>query len=174
MYDLKQTPRAWYTKLRTALQGWGFVQAVSDASLFIKKSAHYVLFILVYVDDILVTGSDPKVLQSFIRDLDTLFAFKTLGSVNYFLGFEANRDSTGIYLTQSKYTIDLLKKAAMQHCKPCFTPVNLGVSLTNDGELFSDPSLYRTIIGSLQYLTYIRPDIAFMVNKLSQFLSSPK
>ncbi|XP_052208544.1 uncharacterized mitochondrial protein AtMg00810-like [Diospyros lotus] len=138
------------------------------------KSKQYVLFVLVYVDDILVTGSDSKVLKSFIRDLDTHFALKTLGSMNYFLEFEVHRDSTGIYLAQSKYIIDLLKKDAMQDCKPCSTPVNLGVFLTDDGELFFYPSLYRTIIGSLQYLTYTIPDIAFMVNKLSQFLSSPK
>jgi len=66
------------------------------------------------MDDSLVTGSDPKVLQSFIQDLDTHFALKTRGLMNYFLGFEAHRDSTSFYLTQSKYTIDLLKKAAMQ------------------------------------------------------------
>ena len=76
--------------------------------------------------------------------------------------------------TQSKYILDPLKKAAMQDCKPCVTPMNLGVSLTNEGNSFLDPSLYRTIIGSLQYLTNIRLDIAFVVNKLSQFLSSPK
>ena len=62
----------------------------------------------------------------------------------------------------------------MQDCEPCATPVNLGVSLTNEGEPFSNPSLYRTIVGSLQYLAYTRSDIAFVVNKLSQFLSSLK
>lgn len=135
-YSLKQAPWAWYTKLRIALQGWGFVRVFSDASLFIKKSTHYVLFILVYVDDILVTGSDPKVLQSFIWDLDIHFALKTLGSVNYFLGFEAHRDKIGIYLTQFKYIIDLLKKSAMQDCKSCFTLVNLGFPRQMKGSYF--------------------------------------
>jgi len=130
-----------------------------------------VLFILVYVGDILVTGSNSIALQAYIQDLDTHFALKTLGSVNYFLGFEAYRDSTSIYLIQSNYTLDLLKKAAMQDCNPYATPMNLGVSLTDECDLFSKPSLYRIIIGSLQYLTYTQPDIAFVVNKLSQFWS---
>ena len=174
LYGLKQAPRAWYTKLKSALQNWGFKRAVSNASLFIKRNSKYVLFVLVYVDDILITGSDSLALQGCIYDLDTYFVLKTLGSVNYFLGFEAYRNSTGIYLTQSKYTLDLLKKASMQDCKPCSTPMTSGISLTDEGEVFTDPSFYRTIVGSLQYLTYTRPDIAFIVNKLSQFLSSPR
>jgi len=161
-------------KLRTALQSWGFVCAVSDASLFIKKTVGCVLYVLIYVDDILLIGSDNDALKSCIKALDTHFALKTLGSMNYFLGFEAYRDSSGIYLTQTKYVIELLKKATMHDSKPCDTPMAAGVSLTDEGELFFNPSLYRTLIGSLQYFTYTRPDIAFTVNKLSQFLSSPK
>lgn len=125
------------------------------------------LFVLVYVDDILLTGSDSLALTSCIRNLDTQFALKTLGSVNYFLGFEAYRDTSSLYLTQSKYVIDLLKKAAMSDCKPCSTPIVAGLSLTDEGESFSNPALYRTLIGSLQYLTYTRSDIAFTVNKLN-------
>jgi len=97
-----------------ALQSWGFSRATSNASLFIKRTSDYVLFILVYVDDMLLTGSDSMALKSCIADLDTHFALKTLSLVNYFLGFEAFRDTSGLYLTQSKYGLDLLKKANMQ------------------------------------------------------------
>ena len=121
LYRLKQAPRAQYTKLRSALQSWGFSRSVSDASLFIKHSGTTMLFLLVYVDDILVMGSDPSALQTCIQDLDDHFALKALGSVNYFRGFEAYRDTEGMYLTQSKYTLDLLKKASMQDCSPCNT-----------------------------------------------------
>ena len=174
LYGLKQAPRAWYTKLQGALQSWGFSRTVTDVSLFIKRTSTFVIFILVYVNDILITGSDSAALQACIHDLDAHFALKTLGSVNYFLGFEAYRDKSGLYLTQPKYVLDLLKKAAMADYKPCENPVNLVVSLTNEGEPFVDSSLHRTIVGSLQYLIYTRPDIAFVVNKLSQFLSNPK
>jgi len=129
---------------------------------------------LVYVDDILITGSNSAALRDCIADLDRSFALKTLGSVNYFLGFEVYRDHTGLYLNQSKYVWYLLENASMQDCKPCSTPMAAGTSLTDDGDLFSQPMLYRTLIGSLQYLTYTRPDIAFTVNKLSQFMTAPK
>jgi len=132
------------------------------------------LFVLVYVDDILITGSDSTALRLCFKDLDRTFALKTLGSVNYFLGFEAFRNTAGIYLTQAKYSMDLLKKAEMYDSKPCATPATFGFSLTNEGEMFSNPSLYRTLIGSLQYLTYTLPDIASVVNRLSQFLAAPK
>jgi len=131
------------------LQSWGFVRAISNASLFIKRIANYVIFVLIYVDDILHSGSDSVALSCCIHDLDTHFALKTLGSVNYFLGLEAYRNGNGLYLTQSKYVVDLLKNAAMQDCKLCDTPMVAGVSLTNDGNPFSNPSLYRTLIGSL-------------------------
>ena len=84
------------------------MRVVSNASLFIKKDSKYVLFVLVYVDNILIIGFDTDALHACIKDLDTYFSLKTLGSVNYFLDFEAHRDVTGIYLTQSKYSLDLL------------------------------------------------------------------
>ena len=138
---LKQAPRAEYNKLRMALQSWGFSGATSDASLFIKRTSAYVLFILVYVDDILLIGSDNTTLKSCIADLDTHFALKTLGSINYFLGFEAYCDTSGLYLTQSKYSLDLLKKANIHDCKPSATPMVSSVSLSDEGDIFPNPSL---------------------------------
>jgi len=109
------------------LQNWDFIRSVSDASLFIKRTTKAVLFILGYVDDIFVTGSDLIAFKACIHDLDTYFVLSTLGSINYFLGFEAYRDASGMYITQSKSTLDLLKKAGMQDYKPCETPMNLGI-----------------------------------------------
>ena len=100
-----------------------FQRVVYDASLFIKWIDIAVLFLLVYVDDILVTGSNPIALKKCIQDLDDHFTLKTLGSISYFLGFEAHRTVDGLYLTQSKYVLDLLKKASMRDCKPCDTPL---------------------------------------------------
>ena len=144
LYGLKQAPKAWYLKLKATLQNWGFVRAISNVSLFIKKTADYVMFVLVYVDDILIIGSNSTTLKSCICDLDTHFALKTLGLVNYFIGFEAFRDNSYIYLTQTKYVGDLLEKAAMADFNPCETPMAAGNSLTDEGESFSNPSLYRT------------------------------
>jgi len=126
-----------------------------------------VLFVSIYVDGILIIGSDTSALKACIQDLNTHFALKTLGSVSYFLGFEAHHNTNVLYLTQTKYTIDLLKKTAMLDCKPCENPINTTDSLTDEGDSFSNPSLYHIVIGSLQYLTYTRPDIAFIVNRLN-------
>ena len=174
LYGLKQAPRAWFDKLKTALVHWGFKNSKSDSSLFIYKNQSHVLFLLVYVDDILITGSDPTLIHRIMADLNKKFALKTLGSISYFLGFEAYRDQNGIFLSQTKYTTDLLKKANMYQAKPCSTSMCTGKKLfKEDSALFDQPTIYRSIIGGLQYLTMTRPDISFSVNKLSQFLQNP-
>ncbi|KAL5791019.1 hypothetical protein ACOSQ2_005907 [Xanthoceras sorbifolium] len=121
-----------------------------------------------------MTGTDSKDIQSLIGRLNATFALKTLGSVSYFLGFEAYRTDSELFLTQTKYISDLLKKTNMIDCKSCDTPLSAGTKLTlAAGEPFSKPTLYRSVIGALQYLSHTRPDISFVVNKLSQFLVAP-
>jgi hypothetical protein len=99
---------------------------------------------------------------------------KDLGNLHYFLGIEAVRDEIGIYLSQRKYIEDLLEKNSMTASKPCPTPMVVGKPLSiHDGEPMHIPTMYRSVIGALQYLTNTRPDIAFAVNNLSQFLQCP-
>ena len=129
---------------------------------------------LVYVDDLLITGNNVPLVQTLIQDLQNRFALKDLGLVKDFLGFEALRTTTGLHLTQSKYTTDLLIKTKMHSAKPVPTPMSAALKLhAASGPAFSDPTLYRSTIGALQYLTYTRLDIAFAVNKLSQYLQQP-
>ena len=155
----------------TALLDWGFVNLVSDTSLFHCRVNDKLLLVLVYVDDILITGEDSKQISKLIADLDSQFSLKTLGSVSYFLGIEAYRNSTGLVLTQTKYLFDLLAKTKMLAAKACSSPMCSSKKLCNhDSKMFEQPTLYRSTIGALQYLTLTRPDIAFPVNKLSQFL----
>ncbi|KAK6141700.1 hypothetical protein DH2020_024563 [Rehmannia glutinosa] len=133
-----------------------------------------ILLALVYVDDILLTGNNSQHVLDIISHLRTQFSLKTLGSVTYFLGFETTRGPDGIHLSQTKYTIDLLKKTNMLEAHPCPTPMNQSNKLhLQDSEPFEHATLYRSVIGALQYLTLSRPDIAFSVNKLSQFLQFP-
>ncbi|KAL5854979.1 hypothetical protein ACOSQ4_004781 [Xanthoceras sorbifolium] len=127
-----------------------------------------------YIDDNLITGTHSKEIHQTIHLLNSKFALKTLGAVGYFLGFEAFRNAQGIYLTQTKYIVDLLTKTNLLNSKPCDTSICSSVKLSrNSGKPFTDPTLYRSTLGALQYLTYTRPDIAFPVNKLSQFLAAP-
>ena len=132
------------------------------------------LLLLVYVDDILITDDSQADVQQVIDALHTQFALKTLGSVHYFLGFEVLRTPLGLHLSQAKYVVDLLHKTNLAAAKSCSTPMCLSNNLSlSDSEPFSQPSVYRSTIGALQYLTLTRPDLALSVNKLSQFLQTP-
>ncbi|KAM6576564.1 hypothetical protein CsatB_028401 [Cannabis sativa] len=125
-------------------------------------------------DDIIVTRNNDTHLNNFVQKLDKCFTLKDLGELHFFLGIEAFRDETGIYLTQTKYIEDLLRKHNMTHLKPSPTPITTGKSLSvTDGKAMDNPTFYRSLIGDLQYLCHTRPDISYAVNSLSQFLKSP-
>ena len=171
LYNLKQAPRSWFETLRGALLTWGFHNYVSDNSLFYSNKHGRMLLLLVYVDDILITDDSQADVQHVIDALHTQFAPKTLGSVHYFLGFEVLRTPLGLHLSQAKYDADLLHKKNMAAVKSCSTPMCLSNNLSlSDSEPFSQPLVYRSTIGALQYRTLTRPDLAFCVNKRSQFL----
>lgn len=174
IYGLKQAPRAWYKALSDALISVGFVNSLADASLFVLCSGRLVIYILIYVDDIIVTGNCFPEIIKFIKHLSSRFSLKDLGDLSYFLGMEAHRTSTGLHLTQTKYITDLLAKTKMTEAKPVATPMCSTQVLTQKGGVsLSDPLTFRAIVGSLQYLCLTRPDIAFAVNRLSQFMHSP-
>ena len=108
-----------------------------------------VIYILIYIDDILITGSSASVINNIIHSLQTTFVVKDLGSLAYFLGVEALWCTNGIYLTQRKYIVDLLKRSKMENAKPCINPMASNCLLTStDGTPFEDISLYRSIVGS--------------------------
>ncbi|KAK9144280.1 hypothetical protein Sjap_004183 [Stephania japonica] len=174
LYGLRQAPRAWFDKLKSTLVSWGFRNSKADNSLFVFRSESTVLYILVYVDDIIVTGSQISSIQSFINKLHTSFALKDIGELNYFLGMETRRDKSGLYLTQTAYINQLLKQGGMLNAKPIDTPCSLSKPLYADGSpSFNDATLYRSLLGGLQYLVHTRPDISFIVNRLSQFQQTP-
>ena len=128
---------------------------------------------LLYVDDIIITGNNPYLLNSFTRKLHSEFATKDLGSLNYFLGLEASSTPDGLFISQLKYARDILTRAQLLDSKPVYTPMVVSQHLIVDGSPFSDPSLYRSLVGALQYLTITHPDIAHAVNSVNQFLHAP-
>lgn len=136
--------------------------------LFFHNPKNGKWFVLIYVDNLILTGNNPTSLKRFVQELDKLFALKDLASLHLFLGIEVTRDDTGFYLTQTKYIEELLKRADMENSKPCSTPAILNAAQTaQEEEPLKNPTSYRKIIGSLQYLTHTRPDIAFIINKPS-------
>ena len=108
IYGLKQAPRAWFIELFTYLVSYGFRNSISDSSLFIYHKQDIRLYVLVYVDDIIVTGSSDKVINAFITSISSRFLLKDLGPLTYFLGVEVTPTKLGLHLTQAKYVSDLL------------------------------------------------------------------
>ena len=152
----------------------GFVESLVDASLFTFHHSSIHLYVLIYVDDILVTGTHPSHMLTMIQQLQSEFPLKDLGPLSYFLGIHAVRDSHGLHLSQSKYILELLNRARMVGAKPSSTPTASGSKLSqHEGTPLPDGTEYRQIIGALQYCTLTRPDIAFSVNQLCQFMHSP-
>lgn len=171
LYGLKQSPRAWFTKLSSALLSWGFNSSRTDSSMFVHFGRHSTLIVLVYVDDIIVTGSSPVLIQQLIHKLHSLFALRDLGQLSYFLGIEVTYDGGSMHLSQRKYITDLLQRTSMLDSKAAATPGTVGLSLSQfDGDLMDDVTMYRSVVGALQYATLTRPNIAFSVNKACQFM----
>ncbi|CAN6727335.1 unnamed protein product [Malus baccata var. baccata] len=130
--------------------------------------------LLLYVDDIILTGDSDACVQSVISQLTTEFDMKDLGILHYFLGLQIDYHSPGLFVHQSKYVHDLLQRMNMLECKPCLTPCHPNQKLLTHGSpSYSDPTHYRSIVGALQYLTFTRLDIAYSVNQVCQFMHSP-
>ncbi|CAL9003048.1 unnamed protein product [Prunus brigantina] len=175
IYGLKQAPRAWFHRMTCFLLSVGFVHSLADSSLFVHQFEGHTIYFLLYVDDIVITASDDRLLQSFIDALGRGFDIKDLGNLHYFLGLQVTSQNKGVHISQLKYVYDLLQKHDMLLSKLVSTPMSTKAILTsNDGDLLSNPSVFQEIVGSLQYLTITRPNIAFAVNSNAQFMSQPR
>jgi histone deacetylase 1/2 len=131
---------------------------------------------LIYVDDIIVTVSSEEAVVALLKDLKKDFALKDLGNLHYFLGIEVQREGNNMLLSQAKYARDILNRMGMINCKPAATPLPSSEKLSgHEGTPLGaeESTKYRSIVGALQYLTLTRPDLAFSVNKVYQFLHAP-
>ena len=127
----------------------------------------HTIFLLVYVDDILVTSSNPCVIQQLISQLNKSFSLKDLGEIDYFLGIQVKHTTEGLHLSQTKYVHDFLCKAKMNNANGINTPMISGQQLTTSGSgTVKDVQLYRSVVGALQYVTITRPEISFCVNQV--------
>lgn len=149
IYGLKQSPRAWFNKLKHFLVTHGFTACKFDTSLFVHSSRGCLLYILVYVDDLITIGTHAAKIQQFITQLHVAFALKDLGNLHYFLGIQIRRTKDGATLSQEKYIHDILCRNNMTEAAPISTPSVPGSHLTSQGTPFHDPTLFRQIVGSL-------------------------
>ncbi|KAI5337174.1 hypothetical protein L3X38_016443 [Prunus dulcis] len=174
IYGLKQSPRAWYAKLSSVLESVKFQRSFADSSLFVKDENGSKLIVLIYVDDIIITGSNLAEITKLKLFLHQKFAIKDLGSLKYFLGIEIAASRKGLFLNQRKYVLDLLKETRMMETKPIANPIDVKKKLGLDGELLSDVGYYQRLVGKLIYLTITRPDIAYAVSLVSQHMHAPR
>uniref|UniRef100_A0A2N9I5M9 Reverse transcriptase Ty1/copia-type domain-containing protein n=1 Tax=Fagus sylvatica TaxID=28930 RepID=A0A2N9I5M9_FAGSY len=174
IYGLKQAPRAWFSRLSTRLLDLGFHGSKSDTSLFICRNSSFTMYVLIYVDDIIITSSSTTAIDTLLSNLHKDFVVKNLGSLKFFLGIEVLSNPSGVLLSQHRYITDILRRTNMLEAKPIASPMASSTSLSAyEGEPFPDHTLFRSTIGALQYLSITRPAIAFTVNKLSQFMHKP-
>ena len=175
LYGLKQASRQWFIKLSMALKAAGFTQSWSDYSLFVKAHSGKLTVLLVYVDDVILAGNSLEEITAIKLFLSHRFKLKDLGELKYFLGIEVARSRKGIALCQRKYALEILEDTGFLGAKPSSFPVDQNISLTQEGgELLIDPSQYRRLVGRLIYLTITRPDLAYAVHILSQFMEKPR
>lgn len=175
LYGLRRAPRCWFAKLAAALTHYGFTQSYSDYSLFTLRKDKIQLNVLVYVDDLIISGNDHETALHFKGYLSTCFHMKDLGSLKYFLGIEVARSPAGIFLCQRKYTLDIISEVGLLGSKPVSIPLeqNHNLALANGASL-ADPEVYRRLVGRLIYLSVTRPELAYCVHVLAQFMQHPR
>ncbi|GJT27755.1 ribonuclease H-like domain-containing protein [Tanacetum coccineum] len=174
LYGLKQAPRAWFQRFAGYATRAGFSPSRCDSSLFIYTQGSQVAYLLIYVDDIILTASSPVLLQQIVDSLHKEFDMTDLGALNYFLGISAVRHPTGLFLSQKKYARQLLERAHMVNCNPSRTPIDTDSKLGPDGVPVQDPTLYRSLAGGLQYLTFTRPDLSYAVQQVCLYMHDPR
>ncbi|GJZ22729.1 ribonuclease H-like domain-containing protein [Tanacetum coccineum] len=175
--DLKEAPRQWNAKLTSTLIENVFSQSKSDYSLYTKSDKGVFLALLVYADDIIITGNNVSEIEKFKVFLKSKFMIKDLGKLKYFFRIEVVDTDKGICLNQRKYVLDLLSEYGMLACKPAKTPLMSKLVFSNEASE-NDPLLenitdYKKLMGKLIYLTNTRPVISYVVRCLSQFMHSP-
>lgn len=153
LYRLRQAPRCWFAKLAKVLKEYGFVQTALDYSLFIFDKDGIQIHVLVYVDDLIITGSSHEVIAAFKNYLSSCFHMKDLGILKYLLGLEVARNALGIYLCQRKYVLDIITEAGLLGANPVSFLLDQNHRIASaSGDMILDPSRYRRLVGRLIYL----------------------
>ena len=144
LYGLKQDPRAWFANFSSTISQHGFSGSFFNTALFIRRYDHGITILLLYVNDMIITGDDMQGIQDLKHFLSRQFEMKDLGPLNYFLGLEVSSSVDGYYLTQAKYTSNLISRASITDSKIVDTPIEYNCRLnSHDGEPLSDATLYR-------------------------------
>jgi len=153
---------------------FGYQQSNADQTLFINHSKGKITLLIVYVDDIVVTEDDKDEMAHLKELLAQEFEIKDLGKLQYLLGIEVARSKKGIFISQRKYILDLLKETGMLGCKPAESPIEINHRMQAGIGDSVDMGRYQRLVGRLIYLSHTRPDIAYAVSLVSQFMHDPR
>ena len=175
LYGLRQAPRAWNIKLNQILRGLNFKRCSKEPSLYRKERNQELLIVVVYVDDLLVTGSSLASILDFKQEMAAKFEMSDLGLLTYYLEIEVMQGNCGIVLKQDRYAQRILEEAKMGSCKPTHVPMELNAAFSKSSdEEKIDEREYRGAIGCLRYLLHTRPDLSFSVGVLSRYMQDPR
>ncbi|GJU19085.1 retrovirus-related pol polyprotein from transposon TNT 1-94 [Tanacetum coccineum] len=174
LYGLKQAPRAWYDLLSSFLLSQGFSKGTVDPTLFISRKGKDILLVQIYVDDIIFASTTTELCDKFSEIMCSKFKMSMMGKISFFLGLQISQSPRGIFLKQSKYALESLKKYGIESCDPVDTPMVEKSKLDEDKEgKADDPTHYRGMVGTLVYLTSSRPDLEYAVCMCARYQARP-
>ncbi|GJR02066.1 retrovirus-related pol polyprotein from transposon TNT 1-94 [Tanacetum coccineum] len=172
--DEVYAPRAWYDTLSRFLLDNKFSKGVVDTTLFTRKTGKHILLVQIYVDDIIFASTDPKACDIFSNEMSSKFQMSMMGQMSFFLGLQVSQNPGGIFINQSKFALEILKKFGMDSCDPVDTPMVDRLKLDEDPlGIPVDQTRFRSMVGSLMYLTASRPDLVFAVCMCARYQASP-
>jgi hypothetical protein len=175
LYGLKQVLRAWYERLRDFLLSKGFKMGKVDTTLFTKKTGNDLFVLQIYVDDIIFDSTNQDFCEEFEKMMANEFEMSMIRELSYFFGLQIKQIKNGTFVSQGKYVKDMLKKFRMDDAKAINTPMGTNGNLDNDASgNMVDQKMYRSMIGSLLYVTASRLDVMFSVCMCARFQASPK
>ena len=174
LYGLRQAPRAWYAKLDESLIGLGFRRSASEHAVYLRGTGARRLVVGVYVDDLIIAGGNQVDIDTFKDQMKATFKMSDLGLLHYYLGLEMSQTEAGITICQSSYAAKILETAGLTDCNSSATPMEPRLKLSKVSSAPAiDPTMYRSVVGSLRYLVNTRPDLAYSVGFISRFMENP-
>ncbi|GKB06944.1 retrovirus-related pol polyprotein from transposon TNT 1-94 [Tanacetum coccineum] len=174
LYGLKQAPRAWNTRIDKYFQEHGFRKCLSEYALYVKFENKSILLACLYVDDLIFIGNSQSMIDDLKKSMTREFEMTDIGLMSYYLGIEVKQTDEGIFICQERYAKEILKRFGMDKCNPVGTPIEHKAKPSkHDGGKAVDSTLFKSLVGSLRYLTCTRPDILFAVGLISRFMEEP-
>jgi hypothetical protein len=175
LYGLKQAPRAWNQKFDSSLKELMFIRHTSEQGMYTRGLGKSPVVVGVYVDDLIITGANPREVDEFKADMQRIFRMSDMGLLSFYLGIEVKQTSEAITVSHGCYARKLLEKVQLDDCNSCVVPMEVKLKLGKEENApCVDQTRYQSLMGSLRYLVHTQLDICFAVGFLSRFMEDPR